>query len=353
MHLNYAVEKKKFNVLLKSNAAKGPAPHYRIDFDATSPLSVCNNTAVEIDIPWENKNPNSLFIGSCNGLLCVDFDYTSISGDEILFWNPSTHEYKKILKPPVRDGRLDDIVYGFGYDQKIDDYKLIRVVSYSRYDTDSEVLVYTLGTNSWKKNENIPYNVSAAMVSTKPSNGALHWVAKKGTNMMDPTEAAKVIVSFDIAEELIKEIQMPSCFPAIVEDLGVLGEDLFLSVDDVRGNKFDVWVMKEYGVADSWTKFLSVSKAQTNWLSSKANFWFNIQELEWVSLTPLQLFNKNGEILFRVTCFLGDDIESSLVSYDPKNGKVSRISNVRDIPDFFYAETYVESLISVNSGEYI
>ncbi|XP_026384037.1 F-box protein CPR1-like [Papaver somniferum] len=294
-----------------------------------------------------------LFIGSCNGLVCVDFDDT---WDEIILWNPSTREYKTIPKPPVGDGRVKDIIYGFGYDQKTCDYKLIRVVSYRRYDTDSEVLVYTLGSNSWKKNENIPYNIVGATVSTKPSNGAVHWVAKKGMNKMDPTKATKVIVSLDIAEEVTKEIQMPSCFkthPVSVEDLGVLGEDLYLSVEDDREDKFDVWVMKEYGVADSWTKMLSVSREEINWLSPKANYWHSLQELEWLSLTPLQLFRKKGEILFVVECHLGDYNESSLVSYDQKNGKVSRISNVQDIPDYFSAETYVESLVSVNSGEYI
>ncbi|XP_021853486.2 F-box protein CPR1-like isoform X2 [Spinacia oleracea] len=47
--------------------------------------------------------------------------------------------------------------------------------------------------------------------------------------------------------------------------LGILDGCLCLSIsyNKVCDSDFDVWVMKEYGVAESWTKLISIAKR--NW----------------------------------------------------------------------------------------
>ncbi|XP_026426062.1 F-box/kelch-repeat protein At3g23880-like [Papaver somniferum] len=99
-------------------------------------------------------------LGSCNGFLCLG----AAASDALIFWNPSTKEYKEIMLPPVN---LPWPSYGFGYDNKFDDHKLVSIV-------ENEVYVYTLESNTCRRVNTIPYGSleSAGLLL----NGALHWI---------------------------------------------------------------------------------------------------------------------------------------------------------------------------------
>ncbi|XP_026378864.1 F-box protein CPR1-like [Papaver somniferum] len=146
------------------------------------------------------------------------------------------------------------------------------------YDGDHScnVWVSRLGSNKWKNIGNIRHDICD--IVHMPLNGIIRWI-----------EQSKVIFSFDIVEEAqTKEIQIPSCYldgeSYSYEDMevGVLGEDLYLSVDATssKGN-FDLWVMTDYGVIDSWTKIFSLSKDETSFDAFR----------------PLHYLDKNGKIL--------------------------------------------------------
>jgi len=78
--------------------------------------------------------------GSFNGILCIQYDQTSIS-----LWNPTTDEFKVIppaatrLPPIVHKIKPADafyiqtIIHGFGYDSVADGYKLICLQSFEPY----------------------------------------------------------------------------------------------------------------------------------------------------------------------------------------------------------------------------
>lgn len=78
-----------------------------------------------------------------------------------------------------------------------------------------------------------------------------------------------------------------------------------------------VWVMKEYGVAESWTKLYTISIPER--------------------LTRTIGFRKDGEVLLQLR-------NKELVSYDPVTGNVKDLGIFGSIRSF-YVGTYVESLV--------
>ncbi|OVA20844.1 F-box associated domain [Macleaya cordata] len=209
--------------------------------------------------------------------------------------------------------------------------KLVRIVGSDSVDK-SEVRVHKLGSNSWKRIKFIPYNFfTYGGVIGVLVNGALHWIASRH---VEGSEASKVIVSFDIGDEIFHELPLPNGLDDKMEiNVGVLGGGLCL-----LGNLYkvcvDVWVMKDYGVIESWTKLFTIPHHRTC-----------IHYLR-----PIQSF-KYGEILFEVRLLKKGNI--ALVSYDPNRDEIVKILKIRGCPGSFSKEAYVGSLVSLKSGKYM
>lgn len=132
-----------------------------------------------------------------------------------------------------------------------------------------------------------------------------------------------------------EEIQIPGChlndgsYLYIHMDVGVLREDLYLLVNDTyMFRKIDLWVM-----TDSWTKIFSLWRDTTG---------FN-------RLVPLHYLNKkNCEILLHGAHSGKED----LVSYNPESGTLATL-DIPCMPKDFYATTFVGSLVSLNSGDFV
>ncbi|XP_026423061.1 F-box/kelch-repeat protein At3g06240-like isoform X3 [Papaver somniferum] len=328
-HLHHAIENNKFSVLLDTNFAayligsddENRGVYKTIDFDLTSSLSY--PMAVRTDLPQDTFLPGYLRIYSCDGLIVL----STGSRKMICLWNPSTREYKDI---PTPTSNLEGFSrYGVCYDWKIDDYKLFKLVANPEFSITSEVWVSRLGSNSWNNIGNLSYNVNRSNnMCVKPLNGIIHWIGD-----------TEVIVSFDIVEERTKEIQVPSCYlhdcRYSYEDMEVvvLGEELCLSVHPSGESNIELWIMKDYGVTDSWTKIFSLSR-------DTINFYM---------LLPLHYLNKNREILLQGLRLEGRD---ALVSYNPKSGRLVAL-DIPGMPKHFNATTFVGSLVSLNSGEFV
>ncbi|KAG5549736.1 hypothetical protein RHGRI_014886 [Rhododendron griersonianum] len=115
-----------------------------------------DSTAVDLDYPFEKTRERVWieFNGSCNGLV-----YITVPDFMMYLWNPAT---RKSMKLP--DIKMPNILYintcGIGYDNCIDDYK---VVVFLGVDVDTfiqeRVEVYTLRTHSWRRIGDCPHSL--------------------------------------------------------------------------------------------------------------------------------------------------------------------------------------------------
>ncbi|KAK9285776.1 hypothetical protein L1049_024977 [Liquidambar formosana] len=265
----------------------------------------------------------SLFIaGSCNGLVCLECN------QDIFLCNPATREYRKLPTP----GHCPTILtfYGFGYDSSIDDYKMIRIIPNNmNYLGISSADVLTLKTNSWRRISDWPWRGFPDMGVFV--NGALHWLAN------DANYVDYLIASFDLAGEKFKEVEKPNLGDEKSNfTIGVLGGCLCVfHYHHENGSKAStIWVLKQYGVKESWTKTITIPHFGV----PKCLNYF----------VPLCI-TKNGELLMRVN---GNKLyEAYLVMYNPieKTLKIFRDLMITD--GWFRAATYIESLVSPNGDK--
>ncbi|EYU33144.1 hypothetical protein MIMGU_mgv1a025616mg [Erythranthe guttata] len=190
-------------------------------------------------------------VGSCDGLVLL----VNEKNDKFLV-NPTTLHVAKLPNSPLAlKSKHSSTMHGFGYDSYIDDYK---VVALSYYDSDTEyepdcvdtfVDVYCVRRGVWKRVESSPYDHSAPVTpSGAYLNGAVHWLAGSRES-----GHASVIAAFDLVNEVFTKIPAPNkSFE--YSTLEIFGGCLCMIVDrmDMRT---DIWVMKEYGLADSWIKY--------------------------------------------------------------------------------------------------
>ncbi|XP_043721164.1 F-box protein CPR1-like [Telopea speciosissima] len=296
-------------------------------------LNVCKqeaaevlDAAVELNCPFEFPI-GFLILASCNGLLCM-FDDDGVASDyrkevyDTFLWNPSTRTHKKLPFTPIEFPNNSCFAhftaYGFGYDPTTDDYKVIRVSQFypesglfddSKYIV-SEVKVYSLSTNSWRRVEGIPF-LSIEHRLGIFTNSAFHWVAKRKTGVMGPNTAPNVIVSIDVKDDVYREVPLPH----FVDNkfnmaVGVLGGQLCMLCNFSRVH-VELWVMKDYGVRDSWEKQFSIE--QRTVLGYFDEY-----------IRPI-CYSKKGEVLLETSPGVEKRL-GMLVLYDPHNGRASNLT---------------------------
>ncbi|CDP19010.1 unnamed protein product [Coffea canephora] len=217
---------------------------------STSTSSTSSNTSsTSRQDAWETV------VGSCHGLVLVRTDERSL-----YLINPTTLERVKIPSFPLAlDPSASFSMHGFGYDDWTDDYKIVTL---SYYDTDNEhepdcadtfVDVYSVKTRTWKRFDPSPYDHAVPdLASGVFLNGGLHWLAS------DRSEGyPSVIAVFLLDGEDFEEVPPPSSLDRgkfVFNKLVVLEGCLGIVVDNYN-DQVDVWVMKQYRVQESWTKF--------------------------------------------------------------------------------------------------
>lgn len=195
-------------------------------------------------------------LGSCNGLLCL---YDS-SQSNFRLCNPSI-KLKSNGFPIVASFDNKIITHhGFGYDQVNDKYKLLVVVLNKDDFSEKVTRIYTFGENSWTTVSNFPCN--PGMWLGKFVNGTLNWIINKdGVNSNQ-----RVILSVDLEKETYGEVLLPQhdgnrfCNPMMY----VLSNCLCVCCDHSETH-LAVWIMKEYGVAESWTVLTIIPREKLIW----------------------------------------------------------------------------------------
>nr|ABI30337.1 SLF-like protein 1 [Antirrhinum majus] len=193
-------------------------------------------------------------MGPCNGLICLAY------GDCVLLSNSALREIKRLPPTPFAnpEGYCTDII-GYGFGNTCNDcYKVVLIESVGPEDHHINIYVYYSDTNSWRHIEDDSTPIK--YICHFPCNelffkGAFHWNANS-TDIF----YADFILTFDIITEVFKEMAYPHCLAQFSNSfLSLMSLNECLAM--VRYKEwmeepelFDIWVMKQYGVRESWTK---------------------------------------------------------------------------------------------------
>jgi F-box interacting protein len=242
---------------------------------------------------------------SCDGMFCG----TLTNGSNFL-WNPSITKFK--LLPPLENHKFITTL-SFGYDHFIDNYKVIVVSD------ENKVCVNTLGTDYWRRIEDIPYHYfihgSGIFVC-----GTVNWISSVSGFSRD------VIISLDLEKESYQNLCLPDFKNENVRwTLGVLRDCLCVFAHSHI--HWDVWIMKEYGNKDSWTKLYTFPNLQDRGLQAYTVLYSSEDDQLLVECCELQ----TGDL--------------KLVVYDPKTG-TSNSPEFQNNDELTNAKVYIESLIS-------
>ncbi|KAM7252845.1 hypothetical protein ACFE04_025463 [Oxalis oulophora] len=235
---------------------------------------------------------------SCHGLLCLAASRKPYY--PIKLSNPITGEYVNLPQHVMNYG-FDVVVSGLGLTSATKKFKVVRLVYSRRQGSSSNPLlrlgpsimermieVYTLGTNSWRILGTVPTNVPSDRGVYL--NGAFHWASNN--KHKHKRANSDYIISFDLETETFGTVPPPVTLTLHPEGpdhfikTGVVGKFLYLRCN----NEF--WVMKEYGVQESWVKLC-------------------VDDTSLPSYQPIK-YLRGGEILMKL-----GGLEAKLISYDP------------------------------------
>ncbi|KAL4600510.1 hypothetical protein ACB092_11G203700 [Castanea dentata] len=280
-----------------------------------------------IDFPLTSSRINHfMLIGSVNGL------FSLFELERYVLWNPSIRKFITLPNPCITvktDGRVK-CRSAFGFDPRTNDYKVVRIAFRCGTKRTEEakvplVEVYSLNEGSWR--------ITSAGESFSPGisfddwgrpsaslNGAVHFVANDRDDNFCP-----LVLSFDLGDEVFRLISVPNGAFRTSDYVhtSVIGGSLALLCHDTyrhtANNCCSIWVMKEYGVVDSWTK----------------QFTVNLNG----GLIRVLGLQKNGNILVEAEL----PLHWELSSYDPKSKQVKNLG-ICGRPYYFCVDNYMENL---------
>ncbi|XP_030944110.1 F-box/kelch-repeat protein At3g23880-like [Quercus lobata] len=328
----------------KSSISPNTQPGYYLLYKTSSSKELCtvfcNNDDYTLTQISRFEIPNvfdkcSEVVGFCNGIFCLasfDKDLHHIS----YLWNPSIGMFKKLLATRLTGEDFRIVVFGLAYDCQNNDFKVLRLVGF--FGREAEAEIYSLRMGSWTKVvismeslRGYEPNIGTIVDVMPPCvfcNGALHCTAF--------TRQGRFILSFDVSDERFREIMMPRDFRdgiiVMFEQVAVFKGSLaiivfshnFLNLGIPGGCLCHIWVMEEYGVADSWTRKFLVPLS------------------DWVWEPLFYGCTDNGELLIKN--------DSGLVSIDPE----SRNQNILAIEDsnwVGFSANSMESLVLLDGGK--
>ncbi|XP_059438985.1 F-box/kelch-repeat protein At3g23880-like [Corylus avellana] len=274
--------------------------------------------------------PPFLVLGSCNGLVCLHDDYAL----RVVLWNPATKETKVVPKSNLPQfvsafHKLGVDGIGFGFDAKTNDYKIINLLtiyeSHSRGKM-AQSEVYSLNADSWRKVDTPPFSISPVYSSVRGMNTY--------TNGMASLEAygdnRGNLLSFDMSNEVFLKTPKPD--DVFLDefsdwtDIFVLNESIALIVlvwdKGMSEICYDIWLLLEVGVKDSWTKLFSIGPFTDFKQPRPLGFW------------------KNDAVLF-------ENLDGQMVLYDPSTKEMTNLP-IHGETYSLQLVTYMETLVSVN-----
>lgn len=215
-------------------------------------------------------------------------------------------------------------MFGFGYDELHDDYKIVGIDRYLGHDglRHAKAKIFSVNSDSWTSVDNFQEGVVFIRSKGMFVNGKLYWTNNSTTRRLRCYNSWG-IVSINLADEKWEKVEKP-CYGegdfGFTLCLGVLGSDLSLFCNNWSGRVY-VLVMKDNGVKESWTRIININRPD--------NYVANL-------LFPFFCKSNEGEILL--------DCGSFFTIYNPKDDLII-YQKVINCDAFHEANIYVESLI--------
>uniref|UniRef100_A0A2N9HL07 F-box domain-containing protein n=1 Tax=Fagus sylvatica TaxID=28930 RepID=A0A2N9HL07_FAGSY len=203
--------------LLYLDDASGNPPYRR------ELCTVVYNTLTEISrfqIPFSHVD----IAGFYDGMFCLQNN----RNNELYLWNPSIRKFKNLV-PPRLTRRIEskNLVHGLAYHSQNNDFKVLRLVTYEVW---AKAEVYTLSTDSWRE------VILRKVFSLCPLMSMMR-------------HSGKIMLPQNYDVEFLTMFQQLEVFK------GFLAFFVFgFNPNGYNGTKCNIWVMKEYGVLESWTK---------------------------------------------------------------------------------------------------
>jgi molecular chaperone HtpG len=276
---------------------------------------------IKLDCPnlfEEDFNNFQIFgLGSSDGTLCLH----ELSSCKITLWNPITNLLNLIPPSPVESYVPDAVkdiyitiscLHGFGYDRGTCDYKVIRRVhfvgqSFLGYDLrpyvpfedllgdttlDQVWEIYSLRSNSWKKLDfHMPGYLYCDEGIQAYMDGFCHWLCK------DNSPVGPCLVSFNLSNEVFFTTPIPSdvddCFDVKAKwiNLAVLNGSIALLSYNEKITTFNISILSELGVKESWTKLFVIGSLSCVWypigMGTRGEIFFvrKDEQLAWFDLS--------------------------------------------------------------------
>lgn len=270
--------------------------------------------------------------GSVNGLICLwRYHYACIC-------NPITREYIVLSNPEYIKTTP---TYGFGLVKSSNEYKVVcfyEEFTSKKHLAKSLCEVYTLGTGKWRNLGQVSFLVNCGSHGRQFVSGNLYWFGstdgifvrgnlhwlvydQKATNH-------ERVCTFDLEKEVFQLSASPQPGDNVgYRTLGMLGECLCIC-DSMLGSEYVIWVMKDYGKKESWSKEIVIQHDSPS--------------MKHLLIHPIKVF-KDGSILL-LTYW-------SLFTYDPANNTIQdhKIFGPENFFSHPISKFYVPSSISLKS----
>ncbi|KAK6774871.1 hypothetical protein RDI58_025872 [Solanum bulbocastanum] len=260
----------------------------------------------------------------------------------LLLWNPSTRESIVLPSPEFPRGSLS--CFGLGCDSTSGGYKIFQ--HYQGCSFSGEILALKGG--SWRRIDEHPRGIDSRFVSKQFLafvHAAFHWIGFSRNHV--------VVVLFSISNEVYGEIpflEEMSCLRVLIGII-VLEGMLCVHSNSLYPSKrtIKLWVLKEYGIKESWIPFLSIedptdaiSIPKYRFADGEVLFWCSEGAMFWTRCGPFEAWPRCDSI------FDGVAFRESLISptrCEPF-GAWPRCDSICD------GHAFTESLISPRSLTY-
>ncbi|XP_058774862.1 putative F-box protein At3g16210 [Vicia villosa] len=232
--------------------------HYRHRLYSFSGERFENVALIELPKPFKQSKFEILGSTDVNGIFCLRI--RNYGGDEVILWNPTTNEFKKL--PSSRQPNYIPLGWGngyndhgfydhflVGYDHAKNDFKVVQITFHQSSIRVSSWEIYSLNSNSWKKMEG---HISPFYMhyNTVYMDGISHWWNRVKTNSS--------LMSFDFSTESFMMTPMPSYVHDLFACIIQLNGSIALTLHHKETSTFHILILGEVGVQESWTKLFVV-----------------------------------------------------------------------------------------------